>query len=148
MVPTFVAFSTIFISRKSSQLVATQSHKRLATCTAILYPIAFPMIQVEPSRLIHYFEGRRKSGHQPPKGEAATAKSSAQARGTGWRLSGAAGFLGMIVSSSQRKMGSNATADMKPFAGQRCLTPLAMRNCPPVLPANSLCCTLAVNHSQ
>ena len=32
----------------------------LATFTAVLHPTAFPMIQVEPSGLVHHFEGRRK----------------------------------------------------------------------------------------
>ena len=37
----------------------------------------------------------------------------------------------------QRKMGSKAVANKKPLARQPCLTPLAMRNCPRVVPANS-----------
>ena len=52
--------------------------KRLATFTAILYPTAIPMIQVEPIDLGYHLKGKSQSGHQPWKDEAATAKSSAK----------------------------------------------------------------------
>ena len=47
----------------------------MATFTAILYPTAFPMIQVESSSLAHHFEGRRKSGHESSKGRSSHCKA-------------------------------------------------------------------------
>ena len=35
-----------------------------AAFTVILYPTAFPMIEVEPSHTIHNHRGRRQGGHQ------------------------------------------------------------------------------------
>ena len=67
-----------------------------ATFAAILYPREFPMIEVEPSHTILNHKGRRQGGHNNRKDEAATAKSSASER---VEESGAAGFLGMIVSA-------------------------------------------------
>ena len=87
----------------------------MAIFTAILYPTTFLMIQVQSSHPIHNHQGRRQGGHQQLEG--------------GSRKSGAAGFLGMIVFWSQRKMGSNAIANKKPLARQHCLTALAMENC-------------------
>ena len=97
--------------------------ERLATFSAVLYPVAFSMIKIEPGNLVHNTEGGRQSGR---KDGAATAKSSPYAHGTGWRKSRPAGFLGIIASWSQRKMGSTAIAIRKPLAGQPCLIPLAM----------------------
>ena len=53
MVPTCLAYLTIFIL----EILAVRRHpvqKRLETFTAALYPTAFPMMQIEPSDLIHY----------------------------------------------------------------------------------------------
>ena len=55
----------------------------------------------EPSHSIR----KAKAVIKQRKDEAATAKSSAYAHGTGWRKCRPAGFLGMIASWSQRKMG-------------------------------------------
>ena len=60
----------------------------------------------------------------------------------------------MIASWSQRKTGSKAIANKKPVAGQPCLTPLAMKKCPQVIPATLtrvlllVCGTIAIDPSQ
>ena len=61
--------------------------------------------------------------------------------------SGAAGFLGMIASWSQRKVGSNAIANKKPLAKQPYLTLLAMRSSNLSCKFH-VCTTIALNHSQ
>ena len=46
-------------------------------------------------------------------------------------------------------MGSKAIANRNPLAGQPCLTPLAVRNCPRGIPANShMCSALGVDSSE
>ena len=45
----------------------------------------------------------------------------------------------MIAFWSQRKMGSNAIANRKWLAQQRCLAPLAMKNCPLLFLGSSTC---------
>ena len=47
-------------------------------------------------------------------------------------------------------MGSKAIASMEPLAGQPCLTPLAMRKCPRVIPVNSFdaCGAVVVDPSK
>ena len=107
-----------------------------AIFTAILYPTTFPMIQVEPSNLVHHLERRRVGKHQCTEGRGSNRKTISI------RKSGSVGSLGITELCSQRKMESNAVASKKPLAGQPCLTPLAVGNCPLVFHANSTCVVL------
>ena len=73
--------------------------------------------------------------------------------GEGWRKLGSAGFLGMIVSWSHRKIGSNAIAKRNPLAAQPCLTPLSDTPGREELSHAfsckfDLCGAVAVNHTQ
>ena len=75
MVPTYLAYLTIFIREILHSSSTPNLIRDWQSFTTILHPTAFPMIQVEPSRLVHHFEGRRKRGHQQRrKDEAATAE--------------------------------------------------------------------------
>ena len=142
---------------------------RLATFTAILYPTAFPMIQVEPNNLVHHLGCGRKRGHQQTDRRCshckvistsarnrrksgadvvATARSSAYAHWASCRKSKPPRFLGMIASSSQRKMGSSAIANKKDARKTALPHAPGHDEFPPVFLQNSTCNTIAANHSQ
>ena len=101
------------------------------------------MVHIEPSRLVHHFEGRCQSGNQSlERWSSHSEVVSTRARNR----------LEEVKTSrvpwndrvlSQRKIGSKTIAKKKPLAGQHCLTLLAMRNCPRVVPANSTCVVLS-----
>ena len=101
------------------------SPQRITFFGAILNPATFPIVQIEASAAIKLV-----------KDEAATARSSAQALGTSCKKSRLSEFLGMTASWSPLKIGSKAIAKRKPLAGQPCLIPLAIKNCPRSAPAN------------
>ena len=63
-----LACSTIFIHRNSSQLCPHPVQQFMATVAATMYPRTLPMIEIEPSHLVHHHEGWRQGGHQRPEG--------------------------------------------------------------------------------
>ena len=100
-------------------------------CRCILYPTAFPVVEVEssqPDPQQHRPETGRSStngrSRRPPQSHQHTHTDRVE-ESLGWH-----GFWGIIVSWTNRKIGSNAIANRKPLAGQPCLTHLAIQKCP------------------
>ena len=136
----------VFESRHFAKFFTARRHslqKRWATFTVLMYPTAFPMIQVEPSDLVRHFQGKSQSGHQPYKRRSSHCKvvsistrnrlEEVQASRIPWH--------NRILEPTEDGIESHRKQEAARKTA--CLTPLAMRNCPLVIPTDSTCVVLS-----
>ena len=124
MVPTYLAYFGNLHLTKFFTMHRHPFKERLATFTAVLCPVAFPIVQIEPSDLIHCL------GRQEPKRSSSieSMRRPLQSR-QHMRTEPAAGSQcqhGSLECSrpgAKERWGSKAIANGKPLAGQPCLTP-------------------------
>ena len=103
----------IFITRNSSQFVATQFNSSWQLSMSYCTQQHFRWLRLN---WVQHHKSRTQRGHQRPEGRSSHRKIISIGTRRGLKRVRAAGFLEMIVSWSHRKIRSNAMANKKPLA--------------------------------
>ena len=149
MVPTYLAYLTIFISRNSSLFVATQFNSSWQLSLPYCTQQHFRCLRLSPATRSTTTKDGGRAVINNRKDEAATEKSSAYAHGEGRRKSGAAGCFGMTVSWTHRKIWVERQGKWgSHLPDSPCLTPLAMGQLSLFFPAIDLCSAVNINWSH